>query len=1142
MMDYEAVLAHVLALLQQEQRIAYRVLKRRLQLDDEILEDLKDDLIYAKKLAVDEEGRVLVWTGGAAMLPRTPPSAPQPGQPAISQDVPLSHVETSPARPPAPNAERRQLTVMFCDLVDSTTLASQLDPEDLREVVRAYQEACAEVIQRYGGHIAQYLGDGLLVYFGYPQAHEDDAQRAVRTGLVIVEAMHTLNTLLAQHRGVRLAVRLGIHTGLVVVGEIGSTGRQEQLALGDTPNIAAQLQGLAAPDTVVISAATAHLIHGYFVLQTLGTQELKGLAHPLRVYQVLQESGAQTRLDVATPRGLTPLVGREEEVTLLHRRWDQATMGLGQVVLLSGEAGIGKSRLVQVLKEYVADAPHVRIEWRGSSYHQQSALYPVIDHLHRLLRWHHDVPPAETLRTLEAALATSGLALSEAVPLLAAVLSLPLPTSYPPLTLTPQRQRQRTLDTLLAWLFAEARRQPVLLVVEDLHWVDPSTLELLSLLIEQGAQARLCLVLTYRPEFHPPWAMAAHLTALTLQRFAPAQIEHLATHMMGGKALPPVVLQEVVRKTDGVPLFVEELTKTVLESGLLQEGEERYELSGPLPPLAIPATLHDALMARLDRLATAKMVAQLGATLGRTFAYDLLQAVAPLETATLQGALAQLVEAEVVVQRGLPPQATYIFKHALIQDAAYQSLLRSTRQQYHQRIAHVMETQFPETAETQPEWLAHHYTEAGLHGQALRYWQRAGEQWVGRSAHREAVGCFEQALRALEHLPEQRDIVEQAIDLRLALRTALLLSGDLGRGLAYLREAASLAEALDDPYRLGRASRSLANYFYLIGAHDQAIAAAQRALALATVSGDGVLQALANQPLGMAYQFQGYYHRALDCFGQTVASLDGAKRYERFGFAVLPAVLSLACLAWCHAELGTFAEGSTLGEEGLRIAEAVNDPASLTFALWGLGLLCLRQGDLSRALPRLERAVSLCQEADILVHFPWMAATLSAAYTLAGRGGDAAPLLTQAMERTMATDIAAFQALCRLSLGEVQMLAGRLDEAQALAERALALARAHQERGNQAYALRLLGEIAAHRDPAESEQAETHYRQALTLAEELGMRPLQAHCHLGLGTLYAKIDQQEQARTALLIAIDLYHAMEMQFWLPQAEATLAQVR
>ena len=400
-----------------------------------------------------------------------------------------------------------------------------------------------------------------------------------------------------------------------------------------------------------------------------------------------------------------------------------------------------------MLKEHVTAAPHTRIEWRGSPYHQQSALYPVIDHLQRLLREHHEASPSEQLRTLEAALTASGVALPEAVPLLAALLSLPLPASYPPLTLTPQRQRQKTLETLLAWLYAEAQRQPVLLIVEDLHWVDPSTLELLSLLIDQCAQRRLCLVLTARPEFHPPWAMVAHFTALTLRRLAPAEIGRLVTHVVGDKALPPAVLQEVVRKTDGVPLFVEELTKTVLASGLLEEQADRYALYGPLPPLAIPATLHDALLARLDRLAAAKVVAQLGATIGRTFAYDVLQAVASLDAATLQAALAQLVEAEVVAQRGLPPQATYTFKHALIQDVAYESLLRSTRQQQHQRIAQVLVEHFPETAEIQPEVVAQHYTAAGLHAQALSYWQLAGQHALDRSAYREAVASFEQGVQ-----------------------------------------------------------------------------------------------------------------------------------------------------------------------------------------------------------------------------------------------------------------------------------------------------------------------------------------------------------------------------------------------------------
>jgi class 3 adenylate cyclase len=541
-MTFEEILDQALAMLQRRGRVAYRTLKRQFTLDDEALEDLKTELIKAQRLAMDEDGEVLVWTGGAGapLAPMVTPS--QPPQPPVNEADQAARATSPAAEPRAPEAERRQLTVLFCDLVDSTVLARQLDPEDYREVVRAYQRACAELIQRYRGHFAQYLGDGLLVYFGYPQAHEDEAHHAIRTGLEMVEAVQALQSCLDTRYGVHLAIRVGIHTGVVVVGEMGGSGRAEQLAVGDTPNIAARLQGLATPDTVVISAATSRLAEGFFTWQVLGTQHLKGVSQPLMVYRVLHASAAQTRLDIATPRGLTPLVGRDEEVALVERRWTQAKMGMGQVVLISGEAGIGKSRLVQVLKDHVAAEPHARIEWRGSPHHQQSALYPVIDHLHRLLRWHPDDPPVEKLHRLEAMLTASGLALPEAVPLVAALLALPLPAPYPPLTLTPQRQRQRTFDTLLAWLHAEMQRWPVLVIVEDLHWIDPSTLELLSLLIDRVAQARFCLALTARPEFHPPWTMMAHLTSLKLRRFTPAQVEHLATHVAGDKALPPAVL------------------------------------------------------------------------------------------------------------------------------------------------------------------------------------------------------------------------------------------------------------------------------------------------------------------------------------------------------------------------------------------------------------------------------------------------------------------------------------------------------------------------------------------------------------------------------------------------------------------------
>jgi class 3 adenylate cyclase len=725
-MTFEEILDHAIAMLQRRGRLTYGALKRQFQLDDAYLEDLKAELIEGQRLAADEDGRVLVWTGGAS----TPPEAvaSPPPQPEAPLAAPHTRV-TSPAVEPRPaDAERRQLTVLFCDLVDSTTLSSQLDPEELREVVRAYQDTCAKVIARFEGHIAQYLGDGLLVYFGYPLAHEDDAQRAVRAGLGIVEAIGQLNTRLKEERGVQLAVRLGVHTGLVVVGEVGGGTRQEQLALGETPNLAARLQGIAAPNTLVISAATLHLLGGFFAYQSLGTLLLKGFAQPLEVYQVLSESTARSRLEAAGRTGLTPLVGREQEVGLLLERWAQVKDGLGQVVLLSGEAGIGKSRLVQVLKEHVAAEPQAWLTpCQCLPYHRNTALYPWIDLLERVaLGFEREESPQQKLRKLEGFVVQYGLPLAEAVPLFAALLALPLPDTYAPLTISPEQQKQQILHALLMILRRIAAHQPVLFVMEDLHWVDPTTLEFLSLLVDQGPTARILALFTFRPDFSPPWTGRSHLTQMTLPRLPRRQAAEMMDRVAHSKTLPAEVMEQIVAKTDGVPLFVEELTKMVLESGLLHEREDRYELQGPLPPLAIPATLHDSLMARLDHLATVKGLAQLGATLGREFSYDLLQAVSPWEEGTLRHGLQQLVAAELLYQQGLPPQATYLFKHALIQEAAYQSLLRSTRQRHHQRIAQVLEGRFPEIVETQPELLAHHYTEAGLLAHAIPYWQRAG--------------------------------------------------------------------------------------------------------------------------------------------------------------------------------------------------------------------------------------------------------------------------------------------------------------------------------------------------------------------------------------------------------------------------------
>jgi class 3 adenylate cyclase/tetratricopeptide (TPR) repeat protein len=1140
-MDFYDLLDQVIALLKQRGRASYRALKVQFHLDDESLEALKEELLYAHSV-VDDQGRGLVWTGSVEGTTETPspPSQSIPSPP--TQDQLSAQQASSSVASPTPEAERRQLSVLFCDLVDSTALASQLDPEDLRAVVRAYQETCAKVIARFEGHIAQYLGDGLLVYFGYPQAHEDDAQRAVRTGLGIVDAVGQLNTRLAPERGVHLAVRLGIHTGLVVVGDIGGGTRQEHLALGETPNLAARLQGLAAPNTVVISAVTFQLLGGFFACQPLGTPPLKGQARPLVVYRVLYESMARSRLEAVGSTGWTPLVGRAQESALLLECWAQVKEGVGQVVLLSGEAGIGKSRLVQVLREQVAAEPQAWLTpCQCSPYHQHTALYPLIELLERVvLRFEREESPPHKLRKLEGLLVQYGLPLAEVVPLFATLLALPLAADHVPLTGSPEQQKQQTLHALLTILLRIAAQRPVLFVMEDLHWVDPTTLEFLNLLVDQGPTARILALVTFRPDFSPPWSGRSHLTQVTLHRLTHPQAAEMVHRVAHHKTLPPEVVAQIVAKTDGVPLFVEELTKMVLESGLLQEGEDRYALTGPLPPLAIPTTLHDSLMARLDRLAAVKGLAQLGATLGREFSYELLRAVAPWDEDTLQRGLHQLVEAEFLYQRGLPPQATYVFKHALIQAAAYQSLLRSTRQQYHQRIAQALEALFPEIVEAQPELVAHHYTEAGLTALALGYWQRAGQQAIQRSAHREATMCFERGLEAVQQLPDSRATRELAIDLRLALRTALLPSAAFGRILEVLREAEVLATALDDSRRLGQVSLLMMSPYILTGAADQAVVAGQRALAF-TPAGEVGFHAIAHFYLGMAYRTQGVYHQATASLGRTVAALEGPLRYERFGQAILPAVLARAWLAWSLTEVGRFAEGCALAEEGCQIAEAVRHPGSLLIAYWGAGLPHLHQGNLSQALPRLDQAVSLCQEADLRLYFPWVAWPLGLAYALAGRVGDALPLLEQAVEQSAAMGHWGNHALFVTTLGEGLWLAGRTEEARHRARQALEYARVYKERGNEAWALRLLGEVAAQGDSLDGHALDSHYCQALTLAEELGMRPLQAHCHRGLGMLYATTGQSEQACTELSTAIALYRAMEMTFWRAQAEAALAQV-
>ena len=1142
-MTFEEILDQAITMLQRRGRLTYGTLKRQFQLDDAYLEDVKAELIEGQRVTVDEDGRVLVWTGAEV-------SAPHPTAPPVSNQVRLPFAYTPPylaekilTSKSTLEGERKQVTVLFADLKDSTELIRGLDPEAAQQLLDPALHRMMDAVHRFEGTVNQVLGDGIMALFGAPIAHEDHALRACYAALAMQAAMCPYTDEVRRTRGLELRMRVGLNAGEVVVRAIGNDLHMDYSAVGETTHLAARMEQLAPPGSIRLTPATLRLVEGLVQVNALGPVPVKGLVEPVEVFELTGASGVRRRLQAAAARGLTRFVGRDQELVAMQQTLEQASAGHGQVVALVGEAGVGKSRLV-----YECVHSHRTQGWRvlesaSVSYGKATPYFPVID----LLRRYGHVDDGDDLRTIRAKVTgqvlTLDAALQDTVPALLALLDA-LPEDSPFLQLDPPQRRQRTFEACKRVLLRESQVQPLLLVFEDLHWIDTETQALLDSLVESLPTARLLFLVNYRPEYQHGWGSKTYYTQLRLDPLPPVSADAFLYALLGDDPSLAPLKQLLIERTGGNPFFLEESVRTLVETGVLVGEPGAYRLVQALPTIQVPATVHAVLAARIDRLPPEeKHLLQTAAVIGTEVPLPLLQAIAELPEAAVHHGLTHLQAAEFLYETRLFPEQAYTFKHALTHEVAYGSLLLERRRVLHTRIVEALERLSPDRLAEQVERLAHHALRGEVWDKALAYFRQAGEKAMARSARSEAVGYFEQGLGALAHLPEQRDTLEQAIDLRLALRNALAPSGDSGRVLAYLREAEALAAALDDPRRLGQVSAFLANYFYVMGAHDQAIAAGQRALALATAKGEVALQAVANYFLGFVYWLQGDYHRAIDCLRQTVASIEVARRHERFGLPHLPAVLSRATLATCYAELGIFAEGISYGEEGRRIAEEVahDHPGSLMVASWGVGLLALRQGDLPRALPQLERAMGICQDIAFPNWLPWIATALGTAYTLSGRVADAVPLLTQAMEQSIATARVGYQALCSFSLGEAQMLAGPLEEAQALAERALTHAYEHQERGHQAYALRLLGEIAARHAPPEAVQAEAHYQQALALAEELGMRPLVAHCHHGLGRLYGQTGRGAQAHAALSAAIELYRAMDMTFWLPQAEAALAEV-
>ncbi len=1035
--------------------------------------------------------------------------------------------------------ERKQVTVLFADLKGSMELLADRDPEEARKLLDPVLERMMEAVHWYEGTVNQVMGDGIMALFGAPLAHEDHAVRACYAALRMQESIKRYADEIHRTKGVPIQIRVGLNSGEVVVRSIGSDLHMDYTAVGQTTHLAARMEQMAMPGSILMAADTLRLAEDYVQVKALGLRPVKGLEAPVEVYEIVGGGTVRWRLKAAASRGLTRFVGRERELEQLRMALGQAAAGHGQVVAVVGEPGVGKSRLYWEFTHSHRTEGWLIVESGSVSYGKASPYLPVID----LLRAYFQIETRDGARKIRekvtGKLVSLDRALEPALPALLGLLDLLVEDSEWQ-RLDPPQRRQRTLDGVKRLLLRESQAQPLIVMLEDLHWIDTETQALLDSLVESLPTARVLLLVSYRPEYQHTWGRKSYYLQLRIDPLPLQSAEELLNALLGeDRALEPLK-RVLIERTEGNPFFLEESVRTLVETQMLIGERGAYRAPKAPEKWQIPATAQAILAARIDRLAPEdKRLLQAASVIGKDVPFALLEAIAEVPEDDLRRGLAHLMAAEFLYETSVFPELEYTFKHALTHEVAYTGLLHERRRALHTRIVEAIEQLYADRLAEQYERLAHHALCAEAWKKAFMYLREAGTKSFGRSAYAQAAACLEQAMEALKHLPESRETTTQAFDLRIQLRSALFPLGKPDRIFDCLREAEALALALADQRRLASATWFMGNYFWWTGQPDRQRECAERALTLCKAEGDQATEHVAYWGLGQAYHALGDYRRAINALTPAVQYFSAERVGQRLhGTTGFPSVIVRQWTAWCLTECGEISEASAQAEEAMKIAEALDNPFSMAQAWWQLGHISLFRRDLGKALPALERVLQINRSTNLSIWSPWAAAALGSAYALSGRLADAVPLFEQAIEEASSTRFMFGQALRVAWLSEAYLIEHRIDRAAPLAQQALSLSREHRERGHEAWALRLLGEVASHRDPPDVEEAEAYYGDARTLADELGMRPLVAHSHLGLGKLYRGSGDHANAKEHLTTAATLYREMDMGFWLGKAEEEL----